>query len=166
MNLYRPAQAARMAGISLSSIKDYTTYYAPFFSQEATPPPGEPRAFTPEDVRLLAFIEDATRRGISCEEIVQRLSSGELKDFDWKAPEQEQAQNQSATTLTPAQQLHVLAAVFVRQIEEARQREQELVERLMEAERRIGQLEGELAALRREDELSRPRALWKQLFGT
>ncbi len=161
--LYRPAQAATLAGITLASLREYTIAYAPFFSEHATPPPGEPRLFTPEDVRLLAFIADHTRQGAGHEEVIQRLASGALEDFHWGLPEQEQGDGQTTTALVPVPQLQVIAEAFFRQVEEARAREEELRARLAIAERRISQLEDELAALRRQM-AARSIRVWRRWF--
>jgi len=159
--LYRPAQAATLAGITLTSLREYTTAYAPFFSDYATPPPGEPRLFTPEDIRLLAFIADHTRRGAGREEVIQRLASGGLKDFDWWLPEPEQSKGQQVTALVPVPQLQVIAEAFFQQVEAARAREEELQTRLTLVERRISQLEDELAALRQQIS-AKSTGIWKR----
>ncbi len=157
-SLYRPAQAATLAGISLTSLREYTIAYAPFFSEHATPPPGEPRLFTPEDVRLLAFIADNVRQGASYEEVIQRLASGALDDFEWWLPERGQTRGQTTAALVPVPQLQVIAEAFFQQAEEARVREEELRARLAIAERRISQLEDELEAIRQRIEARDGRA--------
>lgn len=162
--LYRPAQAATLAGITLAHLREYTLAYAPFFSEHATPLPGEPRLFTPEDVRLLAFIAENTRRGVGYEEVIQRLASGALEDFDWWLPEQGQNRSQTATALVPVPQLQVIAEAFLQQAEETRAREEELRARLTIAEYRISQLEGELALLRQQMEARNTR-VWRRWFG-
>ncbi|MCS7220416.1 MAG: hypothetical protein RML36_00960 [Anaerolineae bacterium] len=162
--LYRPAQAATLAGITLAHLREYTLTYAPFFSEHATPPPGEPRLFTPEDVRLLAFIAENTRRGADHEEVIQRLASGALEDFDWWLPEQERNGSPMITALVSVSQLQGIAEAFFQQAEETRAREEELRARLTIAEYRISQLESELATLRQQVE-ARNACVWRRWLG-
>jgi DNA-binding transcriptional MerR regulator len=149
MMLYRAAQAASLAGVSMAELRDFTAIYAPFFSEQATPPPGETRLFTAEDVRLLAFLADVTQRGATVEEVVRQLAGGALAEFPWWAPADDSDGADGASALAPVPQLQVIAQAFWMQAEESRRRESELRRRLEAAERRIEELECGLAALSR-----------------
>ncbi len=155
MTLYRAAQAASLAGVSMAELRDFTATYAPFFSEQATPPPGETRLFTAEDVRLLAFLADVTQRGETVDEVVRRLASGALAEFPWWTPADEGNGAGGASALAPVPQLQVIAQAFWQQAEESRRRERELRQRLEAAERRIEDLEQAVAALRGEAEQKR-----------
>jgi DNA-binding transcriptional MerR regulator len=162
MMLYRSAQAATLAGVSLNDLRAYTVVYAPFFSEGATPPPGESRLFAPEDIKLLAFIADAVHKDANHEEVVQRLAGGALDEFPWWLPQQDEGAATSALTTAP--QLQVIADLFRQQAEEARRRESELRDRLETAEDRIDRLEQELANLGEQLEAER-NATWTKKMG-
>lgn len=155
MTLYRAAQAASLAGVSMAELRDFTATYAPFFSETATPPPGETRLFTGEDIRLLAFLAHVTQRGETVDEVVRRLAGGALAEFPWWAPADEGDSASGASALAPVPQLQAIAQAFWQQAEESWRRERELRQRLEAAERRIEVLEREIAALRCEAEQKR-----------
>ncbi|GAB4559182.1 MAG: hypothetical protein Kow0047_04870 [Anaerolineae bacterium] len=152
--LFRPAQAASLAGVSLASLKHYTLQYAPFFSPEATPPEGERRWFTLQDIKLLAFIHQLTNRGASKDEILRRLAGGELAEFQWQPPVSALESRPRAQAEQMQESLQAAVKALLEQLQQIYLREQELMERLLAAEHRIGYLEGELAALRAREERS------------
>ena len=168
VTLYRAAQAASLASVSMAELRDFTATYAPFFSETATPPPGETRLFTAEDVRLLAFLADVTQRGETVDEVVRRLAGGALAEFPWWVPADEGDSAGGASALASVPQLQVIAQVFWQQAEESRRRERELRQRLEAAERRIEELEREVAALRCEAEQKRAsgwHGVWERVRG-
>ncbi len=171
--IYSPSEAAKLAGISASSARGYVKRYTDYFSSEATPPKGQPRAFTVEDVRLLRFISQATRDGATHNEVAQRLVAGELDAFDWWPElEEGEGQEQQTTALTTMHQLQLVARLFDRQVdeyrlrdEEGRQREQDLTRQLLDARQQIGKLEGQLEEMnRQEDENDNYQPWWRRLF--
>lgn len=169
---YCPTEAARIAGISPSSVKNYVTRHGDYFSPGARPAPGQPRSFSPEDVRVLAYIAALTRQAVTHADIAARLAAGELADFTWSAPPLVEARPQGppAPQDQPPAAL-VLAQVLSTQLDAARareaaltdrflQREQDLHDRLLAAEARAARAEGELAAIKEQR-----RPWWKRLFG-
>src|SRR5690242_10148837 len=82
--LYTVKEAAERAGVSVHSIYTYTTRYHVYFSPHATPPKGQPRLFSAEDVGLLAYIRYKTTTGkLSHKNLVAALAadSTELAAF-------------------------------------------------------------------------------------
>lgn len=185
--LYTPSQAAKQAGVSASSVRNYTAKYTEWFSPGATPAPGEPRQFSPEDVKLIAYISACSAQGLTHDEIKQRLKAGEIVDFEFSPNMEEeqpqarsapQGEEQTGTQLAPqallaffSQQLETTQAQALakeealqkrlqQEQEEARAREEALQERLQEAQRTIGQLEGELKTVKEQ-----PKGFWARLFG-
>jgi len=162
MELYQPKQVARMVGISPASLRNYTARYRQWYSERATPPPGQPRLFTPEDVRLTAYIAQATAAGATHDEIAAHLeqAGGVPEDFQWTPPRPEEGPAEEETAaLVPNAQAQALLQLMARQLEqaqdreaaaraEAQARERELLEQLAQTQREIGQLEGELKAVK------------------
>src|SRR4051812_23409171 len=86
-------EAAEGAGVSTQSIYTYTTRYKAYFSPHATPGKGQTRLFTPDDVRLLAYIRYKTTTGnMSHENLIAALEGDrtELEAFgDYAVPSEE-----------------------------------------------------------------------------
>lgn len=167
---FSPSQVAEMTGVSLAAIRNYGERFAGHFSPGATPPKGQPREFTAEDIRLIGFIRAKTGEGLSLDQVAQAIKAGELEEFDhWQpAPEVEsgtrsQPQPQPAgAALVPSAQVQALQALLedYRRREEtvqaradqaaaaAQDRERSLQDQLAALQRELGKAEGELAALK------------------
>lgn len=91
---YNPKTVASLTGVSIAGVRNYTNRpeLAPFFSESARPGPGEARAFTADDVRLVAFVKDRTDQGLTYDQVAQAIHSGEFEEFShWSPPEPEEA---------------------------------------------------------------------------
>lgn len=165
---YSTKQVSELTSASPQVIRQYTGRYARYLSTEATPEPGQPRRFTEADVRLIAFVYQATRQGKSHDDIAAALESGALDSFTWEAPatapqgSPEEAQADQAM-LVPVTQLRAAQAL----LEDARRREEaaqdtaeSLRSRIEELQRQLGQKEGELTALK-----AQRAPWWRRLFG-
>lgn len=191
--LFTPKQVTKIAGISLASVRNYTDRYRRWYSAQATPAPGEPRLFTESDLMLTCYIAQTTQTGSNHSEIAAHLekSGGVPSKFaeSWELPVQQQAsaeqeEEEEATAsdaLVPNAQARALWAMVEQQIaiaqererialeradrtqEEAIAKERELLTQLAEKERAIGELTGELRAVK-EMQPKRP-AWWVWLFG-
>jgi DNA-binding transcriptional MerR regulator len=168
---YQPSQAAKVIGSSVASVRSYSIRFKDFLSPTATPPPGQARLFSPEDLRVLRFVKAATDGGATLDEVETRLRAGELAGFAWSPDEVAQAEAHEAAQAQTALALpQVFGRLFAQmeearraEVEAARQREADLVARLLEAERKIGQLEGQLEGMKKTGEGPRP-SFWKRLF--
>ena len=177
--LYQPAQVVKMTGVSLAGIRNYCTRYGAFLSPGATPPKGQPRLFTAQDVRLIAFIRDRTAGGLNHDQIDQALQGGELEEFtDWQIGELEGEEQPQETAgeaapgagggeLVASTQLAALEAVLndyrrredtlQARIDQAREREERLQGQLQQLQRELGEAQGELKNLK-------GRRWWERLF--
>lgn len=174
MATYTPAQAAKALQMAPSSIRNHCSnpLFRPFLSATATPPAGQARTLGDQDLRVLAFIRQATQGGATLQSVAERLSAGELADYvPEEAPEPE-----------PPGALMLAVQTMATQLEEERKTRQELTAELIEnvktmagAESRILALEEEIDHLRAllgdKEELERLRAqvgrpgLFRRLFG-
>lgn len=165
---YSTKQVSELTSASPQVIRQYTGRYARYLSTEATPEPGQPRRFTEADVRLIAYVYQATRQGKSHEDIAAQLDAGALSDFAWEWPtpgpqgSPEEAQTDQAM-LVPLREFRAVQAL----LEDARQREaaaqdtaDQLRSRIEELQRQLGQKEGELSALK-----AQRAPWWRRLFG-
>lgn len=184
--LYASGQAARLAGISGGSLRNYCQggrfgrFYAPYLSAGAAPAPGQPRQFTAADVAVLRYIRSRTAQGASHETIAGELAAGALESFNWQAPEESAAQVREAraaqedaaqgvdgwgqpTRRAPEEAqpaaLVVMAQTLTAELAAAHAREQELWDRLIASEAARARAEGALSALK-----ARP-GFWRRLFG-
>jgi DNA-binding transcriptional MerR regulator len=155
MELYQPKQVAKMVGISPASLRNYTARYRRFYSSQATPPPGQPRLFTPADVRLTAYIAQATGAGSTHDEIAAHLEQAQGVPADFEFTPAPTVAPDDTAALVPNAQAQALLQLMARQLEQAqareqaaRDRERELLEQLAQAQRELGQLEGELKAVK------------------
>lgn len=145
MPTYAPAQAARLASVSPASVRNYCKRFSRWFSADATPPAGQARSFTADDVRLLRYVGMATSAGATLAEVDARLDDGALDDFTWSPPDPDAPAPPAAD---PGAALAPIAAALIGQLEHMRQREAQLTDALLDAQRRIGQLESQLEARR------------------
>ena len=177
--LYDPAEAARMTGLSVSSIRGYTNRFGRYFSDNAT---GRPRKLTMEDIKLCAFVNQFSNNE-TYQEIEQRLRSGELRDFHFQ-PDISETQTESRSgeserdLLVPA----AMISVIEHQLIEARLREEQvrteltnershnrsetrrLQDELQNLQREVGRLEGQIEELRRQQG-DEKKSFWQRLFG-
>lgn len=177
--LYDPAEAARMTGLSVSSIRGYTNRFGRYFSDNAT---GRPRKLTTEDVKLCAFINQFSYNE-TYQEIEQRLRSGELRDFDFQ-PDISETQAESRSVegerdlLVPAAMIsvieHQLAGAHMREEQvrselnderdHNRSETRRLQEELQNLQREVGRLEGQIEELRRQQG-DEKKSFWQRLLG-
>lgn len=174
--LYTPKQVTEIAGISLASVRNYTDRYRQWYSPQATPPPGKARLFTEADLLLTCYIAQTTQAGSTHGDIAAHLekSRGVPSDFAeaWQlpaqahSPQEEEAQAQTTNAMVPGDQARALWAMVEQQIaqaqalaekervradrlqQEALERERALLAQLAEKERAVGELAGELRAVK------------------
>ena len=149
--VYSTAQAAKLAGISEGTVRNYVRFpqYVGYFTQGANPAAGVPH-----------------------DQITAQIAAGELAGFTWSVPEaapQDAAQGDH-WDVTPAAGQGQSAALALGQqwvdllnitLQGAQAREAVLTDRLIAAETRAARAEGELAALK----AAQGRSFWRRLFG-
>lgn len=163
--VYSTAQAAKLTGVSEGTVRNYVRapQYAAHFSQGANPPAGAARRLTDQDLALLAYIREQTAAGVTHDQIAARIEAGELGSFTWSAPEPARVGDTWGSIPDPAARpgdtwgsvpppqpapLAIMAQTLTQELAAARQREQELWDRLLASETRAARVEGELAALK------------------
>jgi len=183
--LYSSSQAAKAAGISPGSLRNYCQggrfgkFYAPYLSAGAAPAPGQPRQFTAADVAVLRYVRSRTAQGAAHETIAGELAAGALDSFNWQPPEESAAQVREARAAQEEAQdvdgwglpkgppeapqpaaLVVMAQTLTQELAAAHAREQALWDRIVEAEKRASAAEAALSVLK-----DAHKPLWRRLFG-
>ena len=81
MKLYNPAEAARLVGISGSTLRNYGKLYSDNLSSYAVPGHGIARQFTADDLKLLHFVYETTRRGVPHDDVKAKIAAGALDEY-------------------------------------------------------------------------------------
>jgi DNA-binding transcriptional MerR regulator len=149
MDTYSVKQAADATGISKPALRVYTRRYTRWLSSEATPSKGEARTFTPDDLRLLKFVFDATTAGATHAQVVTRLEAGELAAYPWQ-PETSPPESEDTAVMAPDQVRLIQAMLehYQQREDAARARESALAERIEELQLQLGEAKGRLAEVR------------------
>lgn len=189
--LYSSGQAAKQAGISEGSLRNYCqggrfgALYAESLSAGAAPAAGQPRQFTEQDIVLLRYIRSRTAQGAAHATVAAELQAGALAD--WQPPEESAAQVRETRQATaqegdhwdvpPAASQGQSAALALGQqwvdllnttLQGAQAREAVLTDRLIAAETRAARAEGQLEAAQAqlaELKAAQGRPFWRRLFG-
>jgi len=172
MALYTTSQAAKAVGISLATIRNLTTgryasAYVGLFSSGATPGTGTGRVMTESDIAILRYIRGETLKGRLHEAIAADIRAGALEDAqaeeDRREP-QEPTPGGEAEPQSGAMVLYSWGRLLQSQLAESHERETDLTERLIDAERRAAAAESRAQALA--DHLAeRQRGFLARLFG-
>ena len=179
--VYSTAQAAKLAGISEGTVRNYVRFpqYAGYFSEGANPPAGQPRQLTEADLTLLAYIREKTAAGVPHDQVAAQIAAGELAGFTWSVPE---AAPQDAAAgdhwdVNPAAGQGQTAALALGQpwvdllnttLQGAQAREAALTDRLIAAESARARAEGQLEAAQAqlaELKAAQGRGIFRRLFG-
>lgn len=138
--LYPPSAAAAAAGISKSSIRNHVNnpHYRMLFSEDAR---RVPRYFSEDDVRLLRYIGEQTRKGRTHADIAEAIAAGALAGYDWQPPQPHEQPTQEETTEEQPSALVLVA--------DLQRRQSELYERLLESETGRATAEAQVDELRR-----------------
>ena len=169
--LYSTKDASALTGASRQIIRAYTERYKEHFSREVQAQPGQPRRFTEQDLKLIAYIYQQTgQQAQKHEQVLAALSAGALEQFAWQPPEAteeaEQGEVPPSTALVPISTLQAAQALMLdaqRREEEAREQAQALQGRLAALERELGKAQGELSAYKAMQR--KPPTWWTRLFG-
>ena len=155
---YTPKAASELTGASRQILRTYTQLYARYLSNDATPQAGQGRRFTVADLKVIAFVYQATFAGETHEQVLERLAAGALEHFTWQAPAPEPAPTpteSAGSALVPLERLQAAHALM----QDAQRREQVATEQAaaqvaaLQAEVQrltlaLGRAEGEAATLR------------------
>lgn len=173
---YTTKEAADLTGASAQIVRAYTTApeYQRHFSTEATPEKGGIRRFTADDLRLIAFVYQAsTEQALTREQVAEALQAGALEQFSWEVPEptepeaeSQQSAESTGEALVPVSRLQA-AQLLVQDAQERERAAQEqisaLQSRVEHLSQELGKAQGELAGFQRAQ--YRAPNWWRALFG-
>ncbi|MBX7254447.1 MAG: MerR family transcriptional regulator [Candidatus Promineofilum sp.] len=138
--MYSVLQAARYAGVSSSTIRNWAVDYGEFLSPGASPPAGQPRQFSEEDMRVFSTV--AVLRGQLVEPVDIRAALSDGRRMEPVAPPPDDAP--AAEDVTPASAVTLYKGL----LDEWRTRADDLAERLLASETARAAAETELRILR------------------
>lgn len=151
---YSPKQAAQLANLSVSGIKNIVGRYPEHFSATANPGPNIPRQFTARDVAVLRLVAALSKQNVPTAEIAARLESGETGDMPTDGPQEATEAPQQAAQLVLVRDA---MTALQQRLDDSQRREDALHDRIAELERELGQAQGELS--------QRRLSFWRRLFG-
>jgi len=161
MTTFTTATAARSAGISPATLRNYTRdpRLIPYFSPTAAT---NPRQLTTDDVRTLKYIHNQTTAGKTLDDVAADLDVGRHLDANaWSSPVQDQQpQDQDPQHALIDAAMMTMLATLRDEFAATRARADQLQDALIQAERRAALAEAELAALK-----TPRRSFWQRLTG-
>ena len=138
--MYSVLQAARYAGVSSSTIRNWAGDFGEFLSPGANPPAGQPRQFSEEDMRVFSTV--AVLRGQLVEPVDIRAALQDGQRMEPVPPPPEDTP--PAENATPASAVTIYKGL----LDEWRTRADDLAERLLASETARAAAETELKILR------------------
>lgn len=139
------SDVAGRLGISAGTVRNYTSQFADHLSPEATPPPGQPRRFTDEDLRVMATAKSLLAEGLTYDQVRERLAEGvHLVEEVEVPPTPEPEPERTETALVPVATLQLYVQPYVRERDRVIMERDEALARVAELEREVGRLEGQL----------------------
>ena len=173
---YSTSKAAKLAGISPTTVRVYTADFGEFFSDQATPPKGQPRAYLDEDIGLLITIRRLKSEQKNDQAVRASLADGERDPF---IPDIHQENDQARPPGAAMTKLAATVAKFEGQLTAITQerdylRQQLENERLarIEAEKQAANLAGKLDAIQTQETAqetdtapARPPSWWDRVRG-
>ena len=143
--IYTPTSAAAALSITPGAIRKYGELYRRYLSTEATTPP---RTYTPDDMRVFAYVAQRTRLGYTHAQILEDLAAGDAGEFAafvWM-PGEDAPTPEDAGALVPAAQYQAVRAM----LDDSRAQLDAQAEHLRRLERELGRMEAEVSTLRRD----------------
>ena len=155
--MYTVKQASKALGISNTTLRQRGAEYAEFLSDQASPPKGQTRKYTDEDIDVLWTVAALKTQNKTDEEIAAALERGERS----KPVEPPGQQEKKEKTTIPGDDKALVTSEFAAalqsyetQLTKLQQKNDELHERLLDAEKRatIAETKLEVVSILGDDE--------------
>lgn len=147
---------AKRLHISAATVRNYAREFGDHLSPSATPPPGETRQFTDEDLQVLATARAMLAEGLSYEEVRERLAQGvHLVEVE---PPPEAPQQTQETALVPVAALQLYVQPYVAERDRVLAERDALLQENKDLRDELGRVRGILEAQER-------GSWWRRLFG-
>jgi DNA-binding transcriptional MerR regulator len=104
---YKPAEVAKLIGISVQAVRDWSRQYAAILSPQARGEQG-PRQFDDSDLDTMRTIAGLRRTGLRADDIIQRVQDGSippLVEVAQEAPQQSPQEPHTNVTAPPGEAL-------------------------------------------------------------
>lgn len=156
--MYNVTQAARSADVSGTTIRNWSRLYADYLSPAANPPAGTPREYTAADLSVFSTIAVLRSQLVEADQIRARLDAGErlepvrpLEDAGGTADRADHDQTDQAAAVEARAAVNAAEsaiAIYRDRVTAVEVRNQELTDRLIDAEKRAAAAEKELEVMR------------------
>lgn len=156
---YTPTQAAKLLGVSVTTVQRWSTWFAGHLSAEAAPEPGQRRAFTEADIATFRRAQRMLQGGMTWQQVNSQLAVFEPEEEPEEAPPagpsseeheaQERAQSGAASQalVVLEQQMRIIDSQ-AGQLADQRAQLTDQAARLREQASQVASQAAELAALR------------------
>jgi len=143
--MFTSKQTAKLAGIGHSTVRHYALEWAEYLSASATPPAGEVRHFTDEDVAVFRTIRVMRDRGATTEQIIAALDAGDRYEPLDEPPEppepKQEGQTEDDRSLAPLELFERILEPFQERIDKLESRLDTEQEARLDAEKRAAAAE-------------------------
>ena len=153
--MYTPKQVGDSLNLSSTTIRNYSRQWSDYLSPAANPPTGQPRIYSEDDLAVIATVAalregqattgqiraalDAGQRLEPMRPVEEPTHAGQAADHDQQATDQARAAVNAAEKAI---------AIYQDRVTAVEARNQELTDRLIEAEKRAAAAEKELEVMR------------------
>ncbi len=153
--MYTPKQVGDSLNLSSTTIRNYSRQWSDYLSPAANPPTGQPRIYSEDDLAVIATVAalregqattgqiraalDAGQRLEPMRPVEEPTHAGQAADHDQQAADQARAAVNAAEKAI---------AIYQDRVTAVEARNQELTDRLIEAEKRAAAAEKELEVMR------------------
>lgn len=145
-NLKRPADIKELFDVSHQTVRRWCDEFEQYLSSSATPPAGEMRLFTDDDLRVLALVAQVKNNGGIYEDAHARLRAGERGEIPDEPPSEQQKQMVMSQLAIQNKELRAEIESLTREREATqaalKEKSEEVIRlqtRLEEAEKRIAE---------------------------
>ena len=154
---HTPGQAAKLLGVSVTTVQRWSTWFAKHLSEDATPDFGQRRAYTEADLATLRRAQRMLQGGMTWQQVNERLAvigPEETEEHEAPTAGPEEAEHERAESSTASQALMVLEQQMrimdsqAGQLADQRAQLTDQAARLREQASQVASQAAELAALR------------------
>ncbi len=148
---HTPAQAAKLLGVSVTTVQRWSTWFAGHLSADATPEPGQRRAFTEADIATLRRAQRMLQGGMTWQQVNSQIAVYEPEEAEPEepaGPSSEEHEAQERAQSTTASQALIVLDQQMRLIDSQAGQLVDQAARLREQASQLASQAAELAALR------------------
>lgn len=149
-NLKRPADIKELFDISHQTVRRWTEEFEQYLSSNATPPSGQMRMFTEDDLMVFALVADVKNRGGTYDDAHAQLRAGDRGEIPDKPPSDQQKKVVMSQLAIQNQELRAQVEALTKERDVAVDEAQELREEIIRLQTRLEIAEERVTELKEE----------------